>query len=244
MSWWGWVQEDEAGVDASTELKLAQAGGADGDADEVGDKAAQASAVRPQDVDAFWLQRQLSTHYADAVTAQRMAKSVLETLAAARDARDCENKLVLLLDYDKFDLVKLLTKNWKTVLYCTRLGQAQSAAERAAVEAEMADDPKLRAILQGAHHAPRHLAVADSILIPVVCAGGGAGAWQRSGAARPGMHRRRRPRRARARRWPGSGTTRWRSMRSPRRQRPPRVRVRVRRGAHGLCVLMSPTANR
>ena len=106
--------------------------------------------MRPQDVDAFWLQRQLSTYYADAVTAQNMAKSVLEVLLAAKDARDCENRLVLLLDYDKFDLVKLLTKNWKTVLYCTRLGQAQSPADRAAIEKEMADDPRLRAILQGA----------------------------------------------------------------------------------------------
>ena len=143
-------------MEASTDLTLGQHGGdgdgqAAGSGEAAGGRSGVAGAqlvVRPQDVDAFWLQRQLAQYYPDALTAQNMTKSVLEVLQAAKDARGCENKLVLLLDYDKFDLVKLLTKNWKTVLYCTRLGQAQSADDRAAIHREMAEDPKLRDLLR------------------------------------------------------------------------------------------------
>jgi len=143
------------------DLKLGQTGEEEEGDETIGGAAAAASgsgqSLRPQDVDAFWLQRQLSAYFPDAVTAQNMAKSVLEVLQVAKDARDCENKLVLLLDYDKFDLVKLLTKNWTTVLYCTRLGQAQSPADRAAIEKEMSEDPKLRPLLHGAAAGRRRL---------------------------------------------------------------------------------------
>jgi len=147
-------EEEETGEEAPTDLKLGQTGEKEEGDETIGGAAGAAAGngqtLRPQDVDAFWLQRQLSAYYPDAVTAQNMAKSVLEVLQVAKDARDCENKLVLLLDYDKFDLVKLLTKNWTTVLYCTRLGQAQSPADRAAIEKEMSEDPKLRPLLHGA----------------------------------------------------------------------------------------------
>ena len=46
------------------------------------------------------------------------------------EERDCENKLVVLLDYDKFDLIKLLLKHRWKVAACTQLAQAQSDAHR------------------------------------------------------------------------------------------------------------------
>ena len=43
---------------------------------------------------------------------------------------ECENRLVKLLNYDKFDLIKLLLKNRTKIYFCTKLGQAQSAPEK------------------------------------------------------------------------------------------------------------------
>ncbi|XP_041988787.1 putative U5 small nuclear ribonucleoprotein 200 kDa helicase [Aricia agestis] len=103
--------------------------------------------VHPLDIDAYWLQRRLSRHFADAVASQAASRDVLAALAAAPDARDLENRLVLLLGYDCFDLVKTLTKFRHTVLYCTRLAQSQSESERAAIREEMAQQPHLQKIL-------------------------------------------------------------------------------------------------
>lgn len=66
---------------------------------------------------------------------------VLRTLTEP-DERDCENQLVLLLDYDKFELIKhLLRHRWK-IAVCTRLAQAQSETERASMLEEMAMVPQ------------------------------------------------------------------------------------------------------
>ena len=56
------------------------------------------------------------------------------------DARECENKLVVLLEYDKFDFIKLLMRNRAKIVYCTRLKQAQTEEERKAIEEEMRND--------------------------------------------------------------------------------------------------------
>ena len=56
-----------------------------------------------------------------------MAVDVLATLTEAEE-RDCENRLVILLDYDKFDLIRLLLKHRHKIACCTRLAQAQSEA--------------------------------------------------------------------------------------------------------------------
>jgi pre-mRNA-splicing helicase BRR2 len=104
--------------------------------------------VSPRDVDAYWLQRTLSSYYPDAVEAQAVAKEVLGMLAASCSERECENALVGLLDFDKFDLVKLLLTNRHTIAFCTRLLQAQSDQERASIEAEMLADARFSDILK------------------------------------------------------------------------------------------------
>lgn len=62
---------------------------------------------------------------------------------ATRDELECESRLVVLLDVDKFDFIKRLLRNRGKVLYCTRLKQAQTDAEKKAVEAEMLQDVEL-----------------------------------------------------------------------------------------------------
>ena len=54
-------------------------------------------------------------------------------LVTQAEERDCENKLVVLLDYDKFDLIKLLLKHRWKVAACTQLAQAQNDAAKEAL---------------------------------------------------------------------------------------------------------------
>ncbi|KAE9318202.1 U5 small nuclear ribonucleoprotein helicase [Phytophthora fragariae] len=95
-------------------------------------------------IDAFWLQRELSKFYKDAESSAKLAEEVLAILKeAGSDLSACENRLVLLLDYDKFDFIKLLLENRAKVLYCTRLKQAQNDDERRSIEEEMVADETL-----------------------------------------------------------------------------------------------------
>lgn len=95
-------------------------------------------------IDAFWLQRELGKFYKDANVSAKLAEDVLQILKdTAGDLSACENQLVLLLDYDKFDFIKLMLENRVKVLYCTRLKQAQSDEERKAIEEEMLNDESL-----------------------------------------------------------------------------------------------------
>jgi len=91
------------------------------------------------DIDAHWLQRQLSKFYTDANISAKLADDALKTLQIA-DERTCENKLVVLLDFDKFEFIKVLMKNRAKIFYCTRLKQAQTDEERVAIEEEMLGD--------------------------------------------------------------------------------------------------------
>lgn len=97
------------------------------------------SQISVHDIDAHWLQRQLSKFYTDTTVTAKLADSVLAVLKLT-DERVCENKLVVLLDYDKFDFIKVLLQNRAKIYYCTMLKQAQSDEEREALEKEMVLD--------------------------------------------------------------------------------------------------------
>eukprot|EP00833_Pecoramyces_ruminatium_P018274 jgi/Orpsp1_1/1192306/evm.model.d7180000092145.2 len=98
-------------------------------------------AVQPHDVDAFWLQRKISTYYHDAHTAQEKTSQTLNILSSAADPRDCENELMNLFDYDNFELVKLLTRNRDVIVWCTKLARA-TPVERIGIEKEMSENGK------------------------------------------------------------------------------------------------------
>ena len=88
-------------------------------------------------IDAFWLQRQVSKYYTDADISATLATKIMTILIDNPTLGQCENELVNLLDYDKFELIKLLVENRTKVMYCTRLNQAQSDKEREDIEQEM-----------------------------------------------------------------------------------------------------------
>ncbi|CAM9294568.1 unnamed protein product, partial [Chrysoparadoxa australica] len=106
---------------------------------EVPEEEEELGAVSVHDIDAHWLQRSLSKYYDDADVTAKLAEEVLALLGNA-DERACENSLVLLLEFDKFDLIKVLLKNRAKLYYCTRLKQAQTDEERQVIEEEMFTD--------------------------------------------------------------------------------------------------------
>ncbi|ORX48547.1 Sec63-domain-containing protein [Hesseltinella vesiculosa] len=93
--------------------------------------------VAPHDIDAFWLQRHIASHYSDPHEAQDKTIKAFDILGAEGiNIRDCENELMGLFDYDKFDLVRILIKNRDAIYWCTKLARATDD-ERAGLEADM-----------------------------------------------------------------------------------------------------------
>uniref|UniRef100_A0A8C4EFE0 U5 small nuclear ribonucleoprotein 200 kDa helicase n=1 Tax=Dicentrarchus labrax TaxID=13489 RepID=A0A8C4EFE0_DICLA len=103
--------------------------------------------LHPRDIDAFWLQRQLSRFYDDAIVSQKKADEVLEILKTASDDRECENQLVLLLGFNTFDFIKILRQHRRMIQYCTMLASAQSEAEKERIIGKMESDQELSKIL-------------------------------------------------------------------------------------------------
>ncbi|EKX54104.1 hypothetical protein GUITHDRAFT_160810 [Guillardia theta CCMP2712] len=110
--------------------------------------------IDPLSLDAYWLQRQMKEKCGidDDNDAVKMAKEVLSIMQEA-DEREIENRLVILLDYDKFDFIKMLLANRHTVVFCTLLGQAQDEAEKEAIREKMQASAEGKALLHALNFA-------------------------------------------------------------------------------------------
>ena len=132
--------DGDVGIDAAAPQRLAREDneeGADGDGDE----------LPINSIDAYWLQRECGKYFGDPLEAQKTAEDVLATLIMA-DERECENRLVILLDYDKFEFIRKLLKYRYRIACCTRLAQAQSDEERARLLAEFEADEASAAVVR------------------------------------------------------------------------------------------------
>ncbi|CAK9111165.1 unnamed protein product [Durusdinium trenchii] len=74
-------------------------------------------------------------------------KEILSILPI-KDLQQCENRLVQVLQYENFEFTKLLLKNRLKILYCTRLGQAQTEEDKTAVLEDMRNTPEAQAVLE------------------------------------------------------------------------------------------------
>lgn len=101
--------------------------------------------LHPREIDTFWLQRKLNESYKDADLSQTKANEVLQILQSDEDDRAIENRLVMTLGYDLFNVIKLLRENRQIVLYCTLLGQGGPHKEK--LKEYMRSDSKLNWIL-------------------------------------------------------------------------------------------------
>ncbi|KAF0895374.1 hypothetical protein E2562_012405 [Oryza meyeriana var. granulata] len=108
--------------------------------------------INVQDIDAYWLQRKVSQAYEDIDPqhSQKLAEEILKIVAEGDD-RDVENRLVMLLDYEKFDLIKLLLRNRLKIVWCTRLARAEDQEQRRKIEEDMMGNPTLTPILEQLH---------------------------------------------------------------------------------------------
>lgn len=131
--------DEEGGVEASGSGAQLKGGDINNDDDFAGGAAHGSNFLSVHAIDAHWLQRQLSKYYPDATVSSKLAEDTLQALSYT-DERSVENKLVVLLGFDKFEFIKLLLTNRAKIFYCTRLKQAQTEAERKSIEAEMESD--------------------------------------------------------------------------------------------------------
>ena len=134
------ASDDEEQQSLATAQPSLEAEHVDGDNEEVVVSTSRAKSdgllVPPSDVDAFWLQRTVSKYVPDAIQSMKLTEQIMHVLGASTSMRDCENSLVQLLNYDKFDLVKLLTKNMQVIYWYTRLAKAEPA-DRPSIQREM-----------------------------------------------------------------------------------------------------------
>ncbi|TVU35736.1 hypothetical protein EJB05_17639, partial [Eragrostis curvula] len=112
----------------------------------------QGLTVNVQDIDAYWLQRKITQAYGDMdhQQNQKLAEEILKIIAEGDD-RNLENRLLVLLDHEKFDLIRLLLRNRLTIVWCTRLARAEGQEQHRKIEEDMRCDPSLTLLLEQLH---------------------------------------------------------------------------------------------
>jgi pre-mRNA-splicing helicase BRR2 len=102
--------------------------------------------VPARQIDAYWLQRQIGSAYADAHIQQEKATQALEILGGKaedgteKSLRDVENDLMELFDYEHPDLVAKFVTNRDKIVWVTRWRRvAEDADARHLVESEMVE---------------------------------------------------------------------------------------------------------
>lgn len=125
-----------AGDDEGDQLLLGSSAAATGTSKSKKAGATASDIISPHDIDGFFLQRLIAKSYPDPITASDLTAKALTTLSSEYNLRDCENELMELFDYDKFDLVRILIKNREAIVWCTKLARS-SEDERKDIEVAM-----------------------------------------------------------------------------------------------------------
>ena len=108
--------------------------------------AAAARTLSVHEIDAHFLQRRLAPTIDDAVECASVADAVLAVLdvrggdGKASSIRECENRLLVLLGFERFDLIKLLLANRARIWGCVSLKRSASDGARDEVERALADE--------------------------------------------------------------------------------------------------------
>jgi pre-mRNA-splicing helicase BRR2 len=150
------VQEDEEEDDDVVEANGAgamQMGGGIDDDDDMRE-ANESMSLNALSIGAYWLQGKISEAFEkqiDPQQCQKLAEEVLKILAEGDD-REVESKLLVLLQFDKFNLIKFLLRNRLKIVWCTRLARAEDDEQKKKIEEEMLGlGPELEAIVDQLH---------------------------------------------------------------------------------------------
>eukprot|EP00429_Kryptoperidinium_foliaceum_P049989 CAMPEP_0176116146 /NCGR_PEP_ID=MMETSP0120_2-20121206/58331_1 /TAXON_ID=160619 /ORGANISM="Kryptoperidinium foliaceum, Strain CCMP 1326" /LENGTH=2173 /DNA_ID=CAMNT_0017450395 /DNA_START=42 /DNA_END=6563 /DNA_ORIENTATION=+ len=139
--------DDEAKMDEDRDDRGIHVAAIDEDDMEEEEKKESKYVVDIQKIDAHWLQRELGKIFHDPNKCIATEKEILSILPI-KDLQQCENKLVQVLQYENFEFTKLLLKNRLKILYCTRLGQAQTEEDKTAVLEDMRQTPEAQPVLE------------------------------------------------------------------------------------------------
>ena len=137
-------EETEALGDTVTSSGGGGGGGAgDSDAEE------EESKINPADIDEHYIQRMLLPHYSnDSDVTKKISDDVLNFLEEG-DERETENKLVVLLGFDKFNVVKKIMKNRWRIVFCIKLRRVESdGVAKDALLAEISKDARGLEVLE------------------------------------------------------------------------------------------------
>ena len=107
-------------------------------------------------IDFIWFQNIFSVHYSDSQASHLIATQVLKALEMESELRECENSLVDILEFDKFDLIKFLLDHRVEIVNCIKLSSYSDSSERCQFE------NYLRSFLEGRnllarYNAPKNL---------------------------------------------------------------------------------------
>jgi pre-mRNA-splicing helicase BRR2 len=142
------VSDDEDNMDAEKEdrgIHVADLG--EEDDEEEQERKEEKYNVDISKIDAHWLQRELGKIFSDPNKCIATEREILSILPIT-DLQQCENRLVQVLQYENFEFTKLLLKNRLKILYCTRLGQAQTEEEKTAVLDDMRQTAEAQPVLE------------------------------------------------------------------------------------------------
>lgn len=126
-------EEDESGDGEEAGVGAVLHGGEGAGIQRDGDAKPGEEVIPAAQIDAYWLQRQVSRFQADPNRARDLAEQLLAILQND-DATACENALVELLEYEHFDFVRLLMHNRSLIVWTTLYRRAKDDAERKAIE--------------------------------------------------------------------------------------------------------------
>eukprot|EP00985_Skeletonema_marinoi_P022060 scaffold13842_cov111-Skeletonema_marinoi.AAC.1 len=94
------------------------------------------------EIDAHYLQRQLAATLDDADECAKVADQVLSVLdiRPGTSIRECENQLLVLLGFERFDLIKTLLANRARIWGCVSIKRAVDESTRDSVEKALMED--------------------------------------------------------------------------------------------------------
>lgn len=132
------VNEEEEEGD---EERMVQGGGVGGTKKK---SSAGARVLSVHEIDAHYLQRRLAaaTEDADAAECARLADEVLTVLdfRGGSSIRECENQLLVLLGFERFDFIKLLLANRVRIWGCVSIKRATDEETRDSVEKSLQEE--------------------------------------------------------------------------------------------------------
>ena len=129
--------DEEEAEGMNVELESSEEESVSAEIGPIGTRASSIEELNLTEINSTWLQGIFTPHYLDSKIVQSMATKVLQVLQQETDERECENELVELLEFDKFDLINFLLKNRFEIVNCIQLSSCEDAEQRRLLETRL-----------------------------------------------------------------------------------------------------------